>query len=100
MYKDNFKYMPLNSKVKYLNLYTAARLIMYEFMFYAFQRLPLIQLSIPLALEIYVFILVVEGHTKYDCFESSWATARYLLQQVTIIFILSLAFLNTAYFSV
>lgn len=79
LYKDNFKYMPLDSKVKYLNLYTAARLILYEFMFYAFQRLPIVQLTVPLVIEIYVFILVLEGHTRYDCFESKWAAARYIL---------------------
>jgi hypothetical protein len=52
--------------------------------------MPAVQLAIPIAIEIYVFLLVLEGHTKYECFESSWATARYILQQITIMFLLFL----------
>jgi hypothetical protein len=94
LYKDNFEYMPLDSNVKYLNIYTMARLIIYELMFYSFQSVPLAQLGIPLVIEIYVLLLVLEGHTRYECFESPWATLRYILQQMTILVLLSIGIIN------
>ena len=62
--------------------------------------MPLVQLLIPLSLEVYVFYLLFIGHTRYQCFEGPWAFGRYLLQQITLIALLSLCLVNTQLFTV
>jgi hypothetical protein len=78
----------------YLNLYIAARLMLYEAFILSLQSFPLIQLMPLLMIEIFVTIAIMEGHFNYGCFEN-WGFFRYMCQQLTISFILFMGVLGT-----
>lgn len=78
----------------YLNLFIAARLVLYEVMILSFQSLPLVQILPLIFIELFVAISIMVGHFTYSCFEN-WGFFRYMCQQLTITLILFMAVLGS-----
>lgn len=74
----------------YLNLYIAARLMLYEILIVGAQNLPTLQIFPILMVELFVTYAILVGHFQHKCFET-WGFFRYMCQQVTIVLLLTMA---------